>query len=108
MKGWKAASMVFQGGKQQINDLRGKRVRTKVILTSARVYDPIWNRLDTATIQRGSVGFVSNPLADDLLIAFPKQEHTQSNSLEALMRNCMFFVVVINAPTFKTQFEVEL
>jgi hypothetical protein len=108
MKAWKAASTVFQGGTQQINALRGKRVRAKSVLNSARVYDPIYNRQDTTTIQRGAVGFISNPLADELLIAFPKQEPAQSNSLEALMRNCMFFVVVINGPTFKAQFEIEL
>ncbi len=108
MKTWKAASAVFQGGTQQINALRGKRVRTKAVLSSARVYDPIYNRQETTDLQRGTVGFVSNPLADELLIAFPRQEHTRPNSLEALMRNCMFFVVVINGPTFKAQFDVEL
>jgi hypothetical protein len=108
MKTWKAVSAVFQGGSQQINALRGKRVRTKAALSSARVYDPVYNRQETTDVQRGAVGFVSNPLADELLIAFPKQEHTQSGSLEALMRNCMFYVVVINGPTFKDQFDVEL
>jgi len=108
MKTWKAASIVFQGGTQQINALRGKRVRTKAVLSSARVYDPVYNRQETTDLQRGAVGFVSNPLADDLLIAFPKQEHTQPSSLEALMRNCMFYVVVVSGPTFKTQFDVEL
>ncbi len=108
MKTWKAVSAVFQGGTQQINALRGKRVRTKAVLTAARVHDPIYNRQETTDLQRGAVGFVSNPLDDEVLIAFPKQEHTQPSSLEALMRNCMFFVVVINGPTFKAQFEVEL
>lgn len=108
MKTWKAASAVFQGGTQQINALKGKRVRATSTLTSARVYDPIYNRQDTTTIQRGAIGFVSNPLGSDVLIAYPKQEHAQAASLDALMRNCMFFVVVVNGPTFKAQFEIEL
>jgi hypothetical protein len=108
MKTWKAASTVFQGGTQQINTLKGKRVRSNSVLLSARVYDPIYNREETATIPRGAIGFVSNPLGNELLIAYPKQEHTQTGSLEALMRNCMFFVVVINGPTFKAQFDVEI
>jgi hypothetical protein len=108
MKIWKAASAFFQGGTQQINSLKGKRVRSTSVLTSARVYDPIYNRPDTATIDRGAIGFVSNPLGNELLIAYPKQEHAQIVSLDALMRNCMFFVVVVNGPTFKDKFEVEV
>jgi hypothetical protein len=107
MKTWKAAAAFFQGGAQQINSLKGKRVRSTSVLTSARVYDPIHNRPDTATIERGAIGFVSNPLGNELLIAYPKQEHAQAVSLDALMRNCMFFVVVVNGLTFKDKFEVE-
>jgi hypothetical protein len=108
MKTWKAASAFFQGGTQQINSLKGKRVRSTSVLSSARVYDPIYNRQDTATIERGTIGFVSNPLGSELLIAYPKQEYAQNASLDALMRNCMFFVIVVNGPTFKDKFEVEL
>ena len=108
MKAWKAAGAFFQGGTQQINALKGKRVRSTSILTSARVYDPVHNRQDTTTIERGVIGFVSNPLGNELLIAYPRQEHAHSPSLDALMRNCMFFVVIVNAPTFKDKFEVEL
>jgi hypothetical protein len=108
MKTWKAASAFFQGGTSQINGLKGKRVRSTSVLTSARVYDPVYNRPDTATIERGAIGFVSNPLGNELLIAYPKQGHTQIVSLDALMRNCMFFVVVVNGPTFKDEFEVEV
>lgn len=108
MKSWKAASTFFLGGTQQINSLKGKRVRSTSVLTSARVYDPIHNRPDTATIERGAIGFVSNPLDNELLIAYPKQEHAQVVSLDALMRNCMFFVVVVNGPTFKDKFEIEV
>ena len=108
MKTWKAASALFQGGTQQVNSLKGKRVRSTSVLTSARVYDPIYNRPDTATIECGKIGFVSNPLGNELLIAYPKQEHTQIVSLDALMRNCMFLVVVVNGSTFKDRFEVEV
>src|SRR5690242_8629747 len=106
MNTWRAASVIFQGGKQQINSLKGKRVRTKSQLLSARVYDPIFNRQDTTNVQAGAVGFVSNALGEDLLVAFPKQQGLQPASLEALTRG-MFFVVIINAPTFRAQFEIE-
>lgn len=108
MKMWKAASSVFQGGTHQINALKGKRVRAKSILSYAHVYDPVDNRHETTTIQSGVVGFVSNPLGMDLLIAYPKENHMSSESLVTLMRNCMFFVVVVNGVTFRAQFEVEL
>src|ERR1700751_3854648 len=108
MKTWRAASAFFQGGTQQINSLKGRGVQSTSVLPPARVYDPIHNRSDTATIERGAIGFVSNPLGNELLIAYPKQEHAQAISLDVLMRNCMFFVVVVNGPTFKDKFEVEL
>jgi hypothetical protein len=108
MKTWKPASALFQGGAQQINALKGKRVRATSNLTSARLYDPTHDRQETTTIQRGATGFISNPLGSDLLIAYPKQEYSQTASLDALMRNCMFFVVVVNGPTFKARFEVEV
>jgi hypothetical protein len=88
MKTWRAASAFFQGGTQQINSLKGKRVRSTSVLTSARVYDPIHNRPDTATIERGAIGFVSNPLGNELLIAYPKQEHAQIVSLDTCATAC--------------------
>ena len=107
MATWKPASIVFHGGTQQINALKGKRVRTKANLLSARVFDPIHHQQTTTNVPFGAIGFVSNSQNDSLLIVFPKQPNLNVASLESLSRSGAFFVVVINAPTFKLQFDVD-
>jgi len=107
MPTWKPASTVFQGGTQQIEAMKGKRVRTTRPLLSARLHDPVNSRDQTTDLARGAVGLVANPLKDDLLIAYPKLASTVVSTLDALMRSGAFLVVVVNGPTFKAAFEVE-
>jgi hypothetical protein len=108
MPTWKPVAAVFHGGTQQLTALKGKRVRTKSALLSARVYDPVHHSQTTTSIALGSIGFVANPLEDNILIAFAKQPSAQYASLEALSRGNAFIVIVVNAPTFKAQFDIEV
>ena len=107
MSSWKPAFSVFQGGTQQIKELKGKRVRAKVALSSIRIYDPIHHQQTTADLEEGSVGFVTAPQGADLLVAFPEEPNSSPQVLEALVRSGRFFVVQINGPTFKQRFDVE-
>ena len=106
MAGWRSAAAAFQGGTQQINGMKGKRVRARSSLFSANLFDPINNRQETTTIQAGAIGFVTNPHGACLLVAFSKDGKPCPN-LEALTRTHQFFVVIINEPTFKATFEIE-
>lgn len=108
MNQWKLAGVVFNGGTEQVKALVGKRVRTNSNLLSARIYDPINNQQRTTDMSKGSVGFVANPLGADLLLAFPLQGGAAAGSLDALVRNGSFRVIVVNTPTFRTRFDVEV
>lgn len=106
MAGWRPASAAFQGGTQQINGLKGRRVRARSSIFAAHLFDPIHNKQETTTIHAGAIGFVTNPHGACLLVAFSKDGRVCPN-LEALSRTNQFFVVIINEPTFKATFEVE-
>ena len=110
MKNWKPASAVFFGGTSQIVAIKGRRVRPKTALFSAALFDPIHNRHNTVDLKAGSIGFVANPhpQAPALLLAFPQLPMAAATTLEALMRGPAVNVVVINEPTFRMQFEVEV
>ena len=107
MKTWKLASATFQGGTQEIGALIGKKVRLRVNLFSVLIYDAIANTRETTDLQRGAIGFVTNPKGADLLIAYSTKPITNAPSLNALKNSGAFFVVLVNSATFKAQFEIE-
>lgn len=106
---WKSASAVFTGGTEQIKKLKGRRIRAKVNLDLI-LYDPINGKQATTKLSAGDIGLVSNhhPTTFDFLLAFPSAANTTITTLDALMRTGKFKVVVVNEPTFKVQFEVEV
>ena len=110
MSTWKPASSLFLGGTEQIKALKGRKVRPQMALQGALVYDPIHNRDDRFTVHAGMIGFVANPHPSraDLLIAFSMTPSSNAGSLDALVRTGTFKVVVVNEPTFKFHFEVEI
>src|SRR5262252_3595444 len=107
MSAWAPASSVFAGGTQQIRALVGTRVRTRALLRSVRLFDPIQGSQRTTDLVPGAVGYVSNPLGADLLVAFSSLPGDVPPSLDQLSHSGNFRVVIINEPTFKFQFDVE-
>jgi hypothetical protein len=106
---WRSAASVYQGGTEQIRRLRGKRVRALVPL-QLRGFDPVNDRQWHEPIGRGMVGIITNPHPNlaDLLIAFDKRPGATITSLDQLLRSGSFTVIVVNDPTFKLKFEVEV
>jgi hypothetical protein len=110
MAAWKQVSMVYSGGTMEFKKLYGKRVRARTNLT-LNVYDAVNNRQMTTNIKVGAIGFVANPhpqLLGGLLLAFPKNPNTSTTSIETLQRSNNFEVIIVNEPTFKQQFEIEM
>ena len=110
MAQWIPVGWDFDGSTDGIRKLRGKRVRAKGALHRAVVYDPVnAGRQENVDLAAQTVGFVANPHPNmrDLLIAVPTAPNTPANSLDALSRTSAFKVVVVNAPTFRLQFEFE-
>lgn len=105
---WKNAATVFTGGTEQIQLLKGRRVRCKTRL-QLNLYDPINNKQETAIIAPSSIGIIANhhPTQFCLLIAFDMRPSSTAITLEAIMRGGNFKVFMVNDPTFKMQFEVE-
>jgi hypothetical protein len=110
MAQWIPVGWDFDGSTEGIRRLRGKRVRTKGALHGAVVYDPVnTGQQQNFDVAAHTVGFVANPHPNmqDLLIAVPTAPNTLANSLDSLARSNAFKVVVVNAPTFRLQFEFE-
>jgi hypothetical protein len=104
---WRPASVVFLGGTQEGLALKGRKVRNRVALLSSALYDPINHSNQTRDVQANSVGFLANAIGEQLLIAYPKQSGVQPTTLDALTRSNVFFVITVNWPTFRLQFEIE-
>lgn len=107
---WKPTAAVFFGGTEQMKALTGRKVRTRVPLQNIAVYDPIHGKQETFSLRQGAVGLIANPhpVRFDFLIAFPVNGGQQVTSLDQLSRSGAFKVLVINEPTFKMQFEIEM
>jgi len=113
---WKAASTMFVGGTDGVNKLKGRKVRTRAQLSSVHLYDPSARKQQTILLKNGSIGWVANPLPFDagimkglgILIAFSTGQPNPTETLETLTRSGKFQVVVVNEPTFKMQFEIEV
>ncbi len=107
MASWIPASDLFQGGTQQVKKLVGARVRTRRPLLDARLYEPIDHAQETTEVRRHTEGYIANPLGPEILIALSTHGIHAPPSLKALQRSGRVQVLVINAPTFKKQFEIE-
>ena len=110
MSKWKPAASVFFGGTNQIQAIKGKKVRTRVPLLNIRVYDPNNSRIETFSLNKGAIGLVANPHPNhpELLIAFPLNSVLEPTTLDNLMKSGQFKVIIVNEPTFKMQFEIEM
>jgi hypothetical protein len=78
---------------------------------SAPVFDPIFNKFSTFDISNGHVGFIAGPLQEKVLVALPTTANAAYGSLDELTRGkngTTWTVVVINLPTFKAKFEIEM
>ena len=107
MSGWRITSAVFNGGTEEIKRLIGKRVRTKRDLLDFPLHDPARPLPGKRTVPSGAIGFVANPYRDGVLLAFPDKPGAACMTLDALARQHAFYVVFVNQPTFKSQFEIE-
>ena len=104
---WRQASAVFLGGTKEGLALKGRKVRNRVALPSSSLYDPIHLSNGKRDVHTNSVGLLANSIGDQLLIAYPKTPGVQPTTLEALMRSNSFFVITVNWPTFRRQFDIE-
>lgn len=105
---WKRASSVFLGGTEQMKQLKGRKVKTRMALRMP-VYDPIQNKVESLDLAAGTVGLVANPHPTlfQFLIAVPTKPGANLTTLDSLMRNADVKVVIVNEPTFKQQFDIE-
>ena len=111
MNVWKNASGIFHGGTQQIKSFSGRRVKVRTNLSSVRLFDPIGHTQKNINLKFGTIGFISKPhpqFLDELLIAFPNTSNKVFQNLNSLIKNGNFFVVQVNSPTFKQQFDIEI
>lgn len=109
MKIWKKASAVFIGGTENIKSLNGIRVKVTTDIRS-NIYDHIGGTDLTADLTTDTIGFISRPnpnSLDELLIAFPKSKDKTFRNLGSLTQSGDFFVIRINSPTFKANFDIE-
>jgi len=104
------AGASFVGGTEQVRRLQGRKVRTRTALHAANVYDPISNKSATAHVGANSIGIIANPhpTQNALLIAFPTNPSTPISTLDDMMKRGNFTVIVVNQPTFRQQFEIEI
>jgi hypothetical protein len=87
--------------------LKGRKVKNRVVLLSSRIYDPIFHKDERRDIPANTVGFLANAIGDEILIAYPNTRGVLSPSLEAMMRSNAFFIINVNWPTFRMQFDIE-
>lgn len=107
MNRWRPASAGFLGGTKEALALKGRKVRNRVALLSSALYDPIHHSQQTRDVPAASVGLVANALGEQILIAYSKMPGVQPTTLEALMRSNSFFVITVNWPTFRVQYDIE-
>ena len=104
---WRPASAVFLGGSQEGLALKDRKVRNRVALLSSSLYDPVHRSNEKRDVHANSAGLLANAIGDQLFIAYSKAPGVQPTTLEALTRSNSFFVITVNWPTFRIQFEIE-
>jgi hypothetical protein len=107
MNRWLLASAVFLGGTKEALALKGRKVRNRVALPSSALYDPIHQSNQTRDVPANSVGLLASAIGEQLLIAYSKMPGVQPTTLQALMRPNSFFVITVNWPTFRVQYDIE-
>ena len=104
---WKPAHLIFFGGTEAARSLTGKRVRV-LQETSAKRFSgidaPFGPSFDLKPKQMGYVGY---PNRDDIVLAFTKDDAPLPGSF-AVLQHWKFVSVVVNWPTFRNNFEVEM
>ena len=76
-------------------------------LLSSSLYDPIHRSNEKRDVFVNSVGLLANAIGEQLLIAYSKTPGVQPTTLDALTRSNAFFVITVNWPTFRMQFDIE-
>lgn len=104
---WKPASVVFLGGTKEALGLKGRKVKNRVALFSSPLYDPVHHKNNTVDVKASSIGILANAIGNELLVAYSITPGVAPASLEALMRTNTFFVIKVNWPTFRMQFDIE-
>lgn len=104
---WTLASAVFKGGTKEALLLKGRRVRARTRLLGMRVNDPSRPTPTTMDVSPGRIGILANAIGDELLLAYPKDQHAVVRTLEELMRRD-FDAIWVNWPTFRAQFDIEI
>jgi len=104
---WRQASAVFLGGTKEGLALKGRKVKNRVALLSSPLYDPIHHSHEKRDVHANSVGVLANAIGEQLLIAYSKTPGVLPTTLESLMRSNSFFVITVNWPTFRMQFDIE-
>ncbi len=110
MSTWKPASTIFHGGTDQMKALKGRRVRTRTPIHGILVYDPINGRHESFDLHLGAIGLVANPhpTRHEFLVAFSLSAGQPVTTLDQLAKSGAMKVVVVNEPTFRMQFDIEL
>lgn len=104
---WKPVSSVFRGGTAAARELKGKRIKATMRL-EGNEFSPN-GQGETVVIklnEEGFVGHVPPGMPDMLVLAFPKSSPLPS-SLEQLTRGS-FKTLLVNAPTFKSRFSIDV
>lgn len=104
---WKPASSVFHGGTVGVQNLFGKRVRVRRQLSANQFLGAERPLGQPISMNVGRLGFVGRPVDDKIVLAFSKHPEPLPASLDLLMRG-RFDSVLVNWPTFRSQFEVEV
>lgn len=104
---WKRVEAVYYGGSVELKALQGALVRTRGTLQGAQVHKgadvPC---TETAHLNAGQLGRLGLPYKEYALIVFLRRSNEAPPPLERLRLND-FFVVRVNWPTFRAQFDIE-
>ena len=102
---WKKVEQVFRGGTQAALALKNSRVRTRTNLIGMRLNDAV--RPGKIDVPNAAIGIISHAEMDDVLIGFAKGP-PEPTTLDALVKHkAGFYVIRVNWPTFKAQFDIE-
>jgi hypothetical protein len=104
---WKHVDAVYRGGSEELRALQGALVRTRCALHGAHVHKGAdVPSTETVHLTAGQLGRVGLPYQDKALIAFLRRPNEAPPPLDRLRLND-FFVVRVNWPTFRAQFDIE-
>jgi len=107
---WKPASLVFEGGTEEVRALIGHRVRARrdVQLFSflgSEARNPLGPPVKMA---RGEMAFVANPYETMVVLALPGAKASLPDTLKALTSKGNFRVLCADWSELRTSFDIEL